>query len=217
MKATICGVEFAEYPYERREVKAIVSLLKKPRTIIDIGANIGWWSISLSKTYPASKIYSFEPMPETIKYLRKNLAVNKVRNVRDYEVALSNKASIEIFNYYPGFPAASSFGDTQKLKAKKVKVRLLTLDLFAFADVDFIKINAEGMELFVLKGARQTIANDHPVIFCEMMRKYCAKFNYHPNDIIKFLAELNYKCYTINNEPFNKMTDDVKDTNFIFR
>lgn len=51
---------------------------------------------------------------------------------------------------------------------------------------DFIKCDVEGAELLVLKGGEETLKSKKPVIFIELIRKWAQKFNYHPNEVIKF-------------------------------
>jgi hypothetical protein len=58
------------------------------------------------------------------------------------------------------------------------------------AKVDFIKCDVEGAELFVYQGAKATLMQQKPIVFTEMLRKWAAKFDYHPNDIIALFDEL---------------------------
>ncbi len=217
-KLTVYGVEFREYPVDRLEMRVIISLLDKPRTIIDVGANIGWYTMILGKTYPTAKIYSFEPMSKTIEYLKKNLYKNKIR-AEVFPYALSDKTGTATFNYYPDFPAASSLKETINQKPHKVKVELKRLDDFKFENVDFIKVDTEGSELFVLKGAIETIKKYKPIVFSEMLTKWSKKFGYHPNDIINLFKSLDYECYVINKdklEKFGIVDDKTRITNYLF-
>jgi FkbM family methyltransferase len=210
MKGKVSGVTFSEYPYERHELKTIVGLLDNPKTIIDIGANIGWYSMCLADTFPKASIHAFEPIPETFKFLTRNIKNNKF-NVSVYPYALSSIEGTVTFNYLSDIPGASTM-----VKNGNVKVKTLLLDGFDFEDVDFIKIDTEGSELMVLEGAIDTIIKYKPLIMCEMLRKWTKRFNYTPNDIIEFMERIGYKCYTMDLKPFRKMTDKTKDTNFLF-
>jgi len=87
------------------------------------------------------------------------------------------------------------------------------------AQLDFIKCDIEGAEFFAFQGGKNTIAEYKPVIFTEMLRKWSAKFEYHPNDIIMFFKEMGYNCYyaTHNNlREIKTITDETMETNFFF-
>ena len=89
----------------------------------------------------------------------------------------------------------------------------------SFKKIDFIKCDVEGAELFVFKGAIETIKKVKPIIFTEMLRKWASKFNYHPNEIISFMSELGYRCYTTDGQhlsPFSTMDERTVETNFFF-
>jgi hypothetical protein len=83
--------------------------------------------------------------------------------------------------------------------------------------VDFIKCDVEGAELFVFRGGISTLKEQQPIVFTEMLRKWSAKFNYHPNDIIEFFRPLGYAAYTIYPSPiqFNSKGIKLREFNFV--
>lgn len=219
MKIQMKGIEVNELPYERREMKHLVRLLKNPKTIIDVGANIGWYSIMLAKLYPKCDVYAFEPMPETYDMLFRNIYENDlVSQIYTFNVALSDETSKVEFAYYPNFPGASSMRKNIKGKSIKVVVDAYPLKNYFFDSIDLIKIDTEGSELYVLKGAELHLKKHHPLVMCEMMRKWTHNFGYHPNDIIKYMKGLGYKCYAMGRclKLIKKVTDKTEETNFIF-
>lgn len=86
--------------------------------------------------------------------------------------------------------------------------------------LDFIKCDVEGAELLCFKGGINTIKQYKPIICTEMLRKWAAKFNYHPNNIIVLLKDIGYSCFKLINatkiEEIFLITNETKDTNFIF-
>ena len=102
------------------------------------------------------------------------------------------------------------------------RVRPKKLDDFIgkiVSKIDFIKCDVEGAEIFVIKGALETIKKSMPVLFLEMLRKWSAKFGYHPNDTIKILSDIGYRCYYLKNGELieiKKVTQRTKATNFFF-
>lgn len=85
--------------------------------------------------------------------------------------------------------------------------------------VDFIKCDVEGAELLAFQGAKETLQRDKPIVFTEMLRKWAAKFNYHPNEIIMLFSTFGYRCFYADGEALKEllvMTDETLETNFFF-
>jgi hypothetical protein len=73
--------------------------------------------------------------------------------------------------------------------------------------------------LLAFKGGKEILKRDCPIVFSEMLRKWTAKFNYHPNDIIEFFTDLNYKCFTIESgklKAFEHVDENTVETNYFF-
>ncbi|MFH2021098.1 MAG: FkbM family methyltransferase [archaeon] len=213
--APIEAINFGSY--EKEEIELMKKILKKDFTILDIGANIGWYSIHLASS--VKKIIAFEPLPQTFKRLQDNLKLNNIKNIEINNFGLGEKEDTFDFYYYPSTTVAASMRDLYTDKEKKVvKCQVKVLDHVIKEKVDFIKCDVEGAELSVLKGALNTLKRDKPILFLEMLRKWSQKFRYHPNDIIKLLIHRGYECYAIS-EKLNKIaevTDETKETNFLF-
>lgn len=209
--------------YEPNELKMMRKILKKDSILLDIGANIGWYCLNLAGNVSKGHIFAFEPIPKTYKFLKKNIALNNIKNVKLYNFGLSDKNGEEIFYYDPKLSGAASLRKLHKNRKKiKIKCRLKKLDGFInkiTPRIDFIKCDVEGAEIFVVKGGLKTIKKYLPILFLEMLRKWSAKFNYHPNDIIKILKEIGYSCYYVkNNKLINikKINEKTIATNFYF-
>lgn len=186
--------------YEKEDSKMLFNLVKDGDIIFDIGANIGWYSTHLAKKLPNSIIYSFEPIPETYSALTKNIELNGLKNIYLNNLALSSKIDKIKFYYSPFVNGASSMVNiTENENMKEVECFTNTIDNFIFENkvtkINFIKCDVEGGEFLVFKGGYDTIKKFKPIIFTEMLRKWSAKFGYHPNDIIKYFKELDYTCH----------------------
>lgn len=209
--------------YEMIEMRMIRKFLNKDSIIIDIGANIGWYSLNLSKYIPHGRIIAFEPIPGIFKHLKKNIELNNIVNVEAQNFGLSNKTGVLEFYYDPKFTAATSLRNLhENEKLKKIRCRVRRLDDFilqATPRIDFIKCDVEGAELFVIKGALETLKKTRPVLFLEMLRKWSAKFGYHPNEIIDLLGSIGYHCYYPKHDrlvKIAKVNERTKATNFYF-
>lgn len=213
--------------YENSEwqiIKKVVSKnLKKDFTFFDIGANIGWYSLVMSRNFPESSIYCFEPIPITYSYLMQNIQLNDIKNINANNFGFANKEEKISFYYYPeGFGNASLKNLSERESVKEVKSQIKKLDNFVLEKnlpVDFIKCDVEGAELFVFEGGLETIKKNKPIIFSEMLRKWSKQFNYHPNKIIELLGSIGYQCYSISEEGlklFTEMDENTIETDYLF-
>lgn len=209
--------------YEQECMDMMLRLIKPGYTVLDIGANIGWYSINLAKRIKNIKIYAFEPIPKTFNYLTRNIEINEVVDVDKYNFGLSDEDKELIFYYdCEGSGNSSITNLSEKENIQQVQGKVITLDHFIESkniSIDFIKCDVEGAELLVLKGGEVTLKKYKPIIFTEMLRKWAAKFNYHPNQIIELLKNIGYRCFTIAGsrlEEFYTMDEQTIETNFIF-
>lgn len=209
--------------FEGDELRIIKTLISPSATIFDIGANIGWYSINLSKGVPDANVVAFEPVPSTYQQLLSNLALNDVKNVQAHNIGLSNdEGTKDMYVYKEGMGNASLRDLSGRDHVEKITARFSTMDRFVHENKiypDFIKCDVEGAELFVFQGGTETLRQYKPVVFTEMLRKWSAKFDYHPNDIISFFADIGYLCYVINGDKISEVSsvdENTLETNYIF-
>jgi FkbM family methyltransferase len=209
--------------FEPGETKLLESLTPEDGVVADVGANIGWYSLHLARKAKRGEVLAFEPMPETAAHLRKNLERNNVRNVIVHEIALSDHTGEQTFYYQPESTGASSAVDILAGgSAMTVPVHVLRMDdVCANTErLDLIKCDVEGGELGMLRGAVETIRRTRPVLFLELLRKWSAKFNYHPNEAIELLSELGYLAHEVVADgrirAISAVTEETVATNFVF-
>jgi len=135
---------------------------------VDIGSHVGKYAVRASRMY--RQVIAFEPNPKTCRILRANIALNKVKNVKVHQVALSNKTGTATF-YEGKRPSSSGLDQPVKeyLKGTIVKVRTETLDKLETRP-SLIKIDTEGHELPVLEGSLKTLKACHPKLVVEIHR-----------------------------------------------
>ena len=225
--------------YEEKELQAILKIVPRHGNFLDIGANIGWHSIIIAKFCKKLKVHSFEPIKKTYTSLLKNIKCNFLKNIKAYNFGFYNKNKKILFYSYPEGSGNSSMRNLSKLKNVKLqKCNVKVLDDFINKKkikVDFIKCDVEGAELFVFLGAKKVLIEHKPIVLCEMLRKWCKKFKYHPNQIILLFSKLGYKCFYIFNlknqkivksgrislkqfklKEIKKINNKTKQTNFLF-
>ncbi|MBK8783844.1 MAG: FkbM family methyltransferase [Anaerolineales bacterium] len=209
--------------YEQTDFDLVSRLLEDGQTVLDIGANIGWYSLQIAAAFPSVKVLAFEPIPNTYNYLKQNVELNNAANITIHNFGFWNKADTLTFYFYPeGSGNASAVNVSEKESVEEIQCPVTRLDDFVIESnlhVDFIKCDVEGAEKFVFEGAVEMLHRDKPIVYTEMLRKWAAKFDYHPNQIIKFFAEIGYLCYVVNDgflQELKTMDDTTIQTNFFF-
>jgi len=210
--------------YESEDAAFLYSFINNGDVIFDIGANIGWYSMVLSKKFPLSTIHSFEPLPVTYESLTANIALNNANNIISNNFGFSDEAKTLKFFAKPNSSVSNSSKNIEEDKdAIETECKVITLDSYVFEKkikVDVIKCDVEGAELLVYRGGIKTIETYKPIVFSEMLRKWSAKFGYHPNDIIALFMTQGYQCF-INDgnqllSEINEVTENTVNTNFFF-
>ncbi|MFH1387618.1 MAG: FkbM family methyltransferase [bacterium] len=212
---------------EKDEMIILKKLIKKNRkkniTILDVGANIGWFSLYYAKALPGSQIYSFEPIANNYANILFNIKLNGLKNIKAVNVGVSDHQGVATFYCDQEITAnASLVKHSARKHLEEKNVKLVTLDKYCGQNgirPDLLKVDVEGAELFVFKGAKRILADHHPIVFAEMLRKWAEKFNYHPNQIIELLNNYGYQCFRLCGDRlrlFAKMDDSTKETNFFF-
>ncbi len=218
-------LSFEHYEKDELEMTSrILSFLPIGCVVLDVGANLGWYSLNIKKQRPDANVYAFEPVQETFNKMRYHFNLNSVL-VNSFNIGLYNELTDMVFYYDTVASGASSMRDLREVDTTVCeKCHMETLDyVFKKCDIpglDFIKCDVEGSELFVYQGGTNCIEKYRPVVFSEMLRKWSAKFGYHPNDIISFFNDRGYNCYVMNNKmrlrELKKVTDETIETNYFF-
>lgn len=185
------------------------------KTIFDIGAHIGYLSMGFSKlTGKSGQVYAFEPNPYNIERFKKHLEINpEIKNIKIINCALSNKKGEEEFVFSPKIEKGASSGSflnsahtfwdkdvyEKKIGFKRMMVKTKTLDqLYESGEIknkpDLLKIDIEGAEFLMLKGAKNTIAKYKPTILIEIHSIYNMLI------IDKMMLEWNYKIELLKEE-----------------
>jgi FkbM family methyltransferase len=209
--------------YERSEMDMTLRIIRPGFTVLDIGANIGWYSLNIAKAVPDSQIFAFEPIPDTYRQFVDNITLNSLNSVHAFNFGFSDHIGTTDFFFDPEVSVRASLAHLVETDhARCTTCRIRTVDDFIdekSCPVDFIKCDVEGAELLVFRGARRTLERDRPAVFTEMLRKWTAKFGYHPNDIIQLFRELGYGCHTVSGtglRPITEVTESTVETNFFF-
>jgi FkbM family methyltransferase len=168
--------------FEFKTVRIFRELIKKSDTFLDIGSNIGYYSLVAASYNPQIRIWAFEPLPAAVKYLRKNIASNGYNNITVVQKALSEtKGNIRFYSVRnPKFDKIedhlSGDGTINPDNAgvgEQFEVETISLDNFVteagIQRVDFIKIDTEASEHLVFQSGMNVLKTHRPIIQCEII------------------------------------------------
>lgn len=179
--ATDRGVEACLYFYGQYEwgtIKVIKSLLQPGDKFADVGANIGLMTLFAARAVgPSGEVFSFEPNPPVHAILRENVSLNGFTNVHFFQSGVgAEKSQLKLYSNAANNRGANSFMPTDKMDAAKFvtvgvdRLPALLRD-WDYERIKLIKIDVEGWEPEVLKGAREWFASERaPMIVTEYSR-----------------------------------------------
>ncbi len=150
------------YPnFEPFETKIVKKYVKKGMTVVDAGANIGYYTLLLSRLVgPKGLVHAFEPGKENFELLKKNVELNKYKNTKLNRAALSNKeGAIKLYLSETNPQDHRIVKDKETRKFEKVSA--VTLDKYFGKknNVDFIKMDIQGAEILALEGAKKILSS----------------------------------------------------------
>jgi len=176
-----------------------INKLGSDSIFIDIGSNIGFYSLLASKILsPKSRIYSFEPSIREFRRLLNNIVENKSTNIIPINFALSNINGIQDFiisQYHTGLNSLSN--NSEETNSFQVKTPVIQFDDFCqimnIEKIDLIKIDVEGAELFVLMGMRKNLLDKKiKKIIVEITPKFLINFSHSKQDLYEFMKIVGY-------------------------
>lgn len=212
--------------YEKQEWENVFTLIDKtdyPRTVLDIGGNVGYISLLLKNKWPESDIIAFEPIKSTYDVFCNNVKLNGM-DIKVENIGLADEEGEFTYYYYPEGSGNSSLKNlSHRDSVQELKAQVKTVDNYVvennITDIDFIKMDIEGAEFLALKGAKKTIEKNKPVMYIELLRKWSASFNYKPQDVVEWLNELGYGCFVFKENRMEKIfeiNENTVETNFLF-
>ncbi len=184
--------------YEEEYLRFCLQFIDANSVIIDAGANIGNHSLFFGKFCRAEKIYSFEPQRNVFEILKKNIDLNQIDNVTLHNCALGEACGFsEISNAQSTKLGEVSYKPCNDEKCNSINT--ISVDSLLLKRLDFMKIDVEGAQLSVLKGASRTIDEFHPLVWIEMNQAASPESYSRENEVelpTKFLQSKGYVLKT---------------------
>ena len=188
----------ARYRDQKLELQALIHALKPDDIAVDVGANKGSYLWSLSRAVPQGKVIAFEPQPLLVQYLNKACEVSGLRNVEIIGKGVSDQQTV-LTLAVPGGGITSpgaSFEEAvkQREEFQSYEVETITLDQYfhhSSLHIGAIKIDVEGHELAVIRGAREILVTHRPVVVCESEQRHMSQGSV--KDLFNLMNELGYE------------------------
>lgn len=171
--------------YQKDQLDTAIKHCVNFRNAIDVGANYGLMSYNMSKTF--KNVFSFEIVPEINTCFKMNMSAFDIKNVDIYDCGLGDNETTVALNFNP----QSTFS-THVNKHEDGNAKIKTLDSFNFTDIDFIKIDAEGFEPFIINGGIETIKKYSPVILYER-KGHENRYGFNKNSVLEILKSYGYQ------------------------
>lgn len=188
--------------FEPFETECVKKIIKKGDIVLDIGANIGYFTLIFANIVgETGRVFAFEPDPTNFDLLKKNVEINGYQNVVLEQKALSNKiGKADLYLSKTNMASHRIFkaGD----KRRSIEIDVITLDEY-FKNfnkkINFIKIDVEGVEPAVIQGGLKTLEKQDKIhIMIEFFPLWIKKFGIEPKEFLEMLTKYNFKFYRIN-------------------
>ena len=167
---------------------------------LDVGANIGSFSLILGKRLPECVIHAFEPAPNTFGILSANLARNGLARVEAHQLAVAEHAGTVRFSDEPSSSQRNHIVNAEEVVIRSCEVPATSLDEFCelrqIERIGFIKVDCEGVEPLVLRGAKRLLREKRiGAMLVEVCPRNLGVFDFSVRDLIASVAGVPYAFY----------------------
>ena len=208
LRYLIDKIVFLHRGYEDELYFNLVKIIKNNEIdyFLDIGSCWGIYSLRLTKKFKNLKILAFDPIKSNVNRIINSLKLNEFKNIKTFHTALGNKKSEIVLGASEDFSPNYQINQKNPSILEKSKIDLLDNLLSLKKNTLVVKIDVEGFEIEVLKGAKQLLLNNDCFLQIET-------FGDNKNEVFNFLNKINYQLVSTNTH--NKA--DLFFSNFTFQ
>jgi FkbM family methyltransferase len=214
------------HPYDVAEFRAMPLLVRLGDTAFDIGANVGVYSVLLSRLCGSTgRVWSFEPVPDTYWRLRETLALNRCDNVVPVQTAIYEKSGSVKMNLFEarfaewnslGMPSMCAPHGNRVSPGRSISVQAQTLDELCEAEridrINFLKVDVEGFEVSVFRGAERLLRERRVDYLCfEISKEPLKGAGVESREVFQALEAHGYASYRFD-KTTGKFQGPVQDT-----
>lgn len=204
----ICNEMKSGQIWEKHMHSIFTKYIDKNSIVLEAGSHVGTHSVKLAKL--CNTLHAFEPMPILNKYLRNNILINNLSNVIIYNNGLSNSIGETSYDWISNHnlgasglknnPMGNPHGKSTNIN---ISVSLITIDSLNLSKLDFIKIDVEGYEEFVIQGGLETIKRCKPIITIEVWMNHFGQHNIeYTKNKYKNLIDIGYSVSHVGGPDF---------------
>lgn len=192
--------QFGEY--EPALIKLILEAVVPDKDVIDVGANLGFFSCAAAKRLTTGSVLAIEPTDGAYRRLVQNIDLNGVKDkIVVFKGLASDTAGVSDIHFIDGMEEYSSIEKSEHPAVagrdmKSIKVPSKTIDQLVSEHglhPAVIKVDVEGAENLVFKGAHETLTKFRPMVLAELNRKMLGTFDSTPEELINQFKQLGYK------------------------
>jgi FkbM family methyltransferase len=192
-----------------------LGFLRPDGVAIDIGANIGVWSLLAAERQPGARVHAFEPVPEVAERCRRHAALNGLDTIVLNVSAVGGENGVAPFYAIRDDNTGASSLIRRRFPAEEISVPVVTLDTYVerarLDRVDVLKVDVEGGEGAVFSGAVRTLSRDDaPAIFFEVDERLCAAAGTTPGGVKQLLVEYGYGIFAWRRGAFVPVAIDAR-------
>jgi FkbM family methyltransferase len=197
---------FVKKSHEPETEIHLKNFLATSKSFLDIGANVGYFTLMAKATNPQIKVFSFEPNPNNVRKIEENINLNQFQDITLSSSCVSDMAGEVSFSVPPvnesGWGRITNdhlpLDNFTHITTKSITIdQLINENYFGKHIPDLVKIDVEGNEFKILKGAKDFLKN-HSAILCIELNEPCLlDCGSSSDEIIGYLKDFGYKCFAI--------------------
>jgi FkbM family methyltransferase len=173
----------------------LFSLCQEHFNVLDIGTNIGWTAMNFAGIAKQGRVLGFEPDAYNFQRCSENLSLNNFANLKIYQLGVGDNNQETFMELRtPTNRGGNRVAASSAITANEIKI--VKLDDFApvndFISIDLVKIDVEGYELHVLRGAQKLLQNHKPILFIEVDDNNLRDQGNSASQLIEFILEIGY-------------------------
>lgn len=188
--ALYCGL------YDYDEMNFLLRYLRGSDSFLDIGSNVGIYTLLAASKIKSGLIYSFEALPKNYSRLTQNIELNQLQQVKPYAIAVSDFTGTTALNLAEGDSMPFM---TDQVTDNTIKVPTDTLENLlkyeSSANLTLAKIDIEGAEILAFKGAVSLLKKQRPYVWIMEINDAVNNFGLQKQDVVKFLQDYGYSLY----------------------
>ncbi len=182
--------------YDYDEMNFLLRYLRDEDSFLDIGANVGVYTLMAASKIKSGSIYSFEVLPKNYNRLEENVDLNQFQHVKPYKLAVSDFTGTTALNLAGGdsmpFITLTATDNTITVPTDMLDNLLQNK---SFANLTLAKMDIEGAEILAFKGATSLLKQQRPYVWILEINDAVNNFGYHKQDVADFLQDYGYHLY----------------------